>query len=819
MSKRKPKKQRKRQRARPRRQPTAELKEALKQAEHLIDGGRAQEAVELLTPLVESNRQVPDVHYMLGYALVSTGDVWGALGGYERAWALSHDPGYWAPLASLYTEVELNAHALNALRQAVRHPTYTPPESHEGMRQAITMLEEVVVEMSGSLGIPARKVEKGLYDMEEGIRALNQGDYTSSAVASQRAVRVLGDWPPPHNNLSLALFYDGHPNEAVAAARTVLAHDPDNAQALSNTIRFLAWSGREEEARTLWTHLAHVEPQDPTERIKVAEAFAILGEDESVYRLLRPLDNAEAKRELSPKIAQEVQFFLAVAEANTGRSGAKRRLRDVRDRFPQADDFLAVLEERQPGPGWAERYPYFASSELMPGQAMQEWVELVARVDRMSEQAFHKQAVHFAGRFPQLVRVAEKMIWEEDLVDAGLAILYLLDTPQARTEVHRFGLSQAGDDDARMQALNHLAEVGEIGPDKMVRIWVDGEWREVQIRKYDISDEYVSDYEPEVAELLNEGLAAFQQENLDRAERLFQRAIELEPRAKQAYNNLGALYSQQEEMEQAREMLRAAIRIDPLYVMPRCNLALFLLSDGDVRGAEEMLSPLADVTQLSPQDMAFYAYTQARILLAQENYDAARRSLRTALKIQPEYELAQGLLERLDALEPLRHLGERFASYAKEQRERTRAKRGRLQTQLRTRDPSLSKALALYTKDALTGIGHEIIPWSGWSGLRKAELVQEIVNVLSDAELLADIVESLDDSERAALREVLDGGGRMSWADFDARYGNDVDESPYLNTRNPKTVMGRLRLRGLLVEATVGGELLVAVPVELRALL
>jgi tetratricopeptide (TPR) repeat protein len=792
------------------------LEQALRRAERLIEGGRAQEAVELLTPLVESHRWVADVHYMLGYARVSTGDIWGALGEYERALELSHDPGYWPPLASLYTQMELNAHALKALRQSLRHPDYIPPESYEGMRQALTMMEEVVAQMSHSLGIPVRRVEKGLYEMEEGIRDLNQSDYASSAAASQRAVRVLGDWPPPHNNLSLALFYDGHPEEAVAAARKVLAHDPDNVQALSNAVRFLTWSEREEEARTLWARLEDVEPQDATERIKIAEAFAILGEDESVYRVLRPLDKAEAQQELSPEFVKEVQFFLAVAEANTGRRGAKRRLRDVRDRYPQADVFLAALADRQPGPNWSERYPYFASSELLPRHAMQEWVDLVSRQGGMSEKGYRDRVVDFARRFPQIVPAAEKMIWEEALVDMGLPILILLDTPQARQVLRRFGSSQVGDDDDRMQALTHLAEVGEIGPDTMVRIWADGEWREVQMRQYEISDEYVSEYEPEVAELLNTALEAFKQEKLQRAERLFRRAIELEPRAKQAYHNLGALYSHQGKQEQAREMLRAAIEIDPLYVMPRCNLALLLLGDDDVQGAEEMLGPLANVTRFNPQDMAFYTYTQARILLEQDNYDAARRSLQMALEMQPEYEPAKDLLERLETLEPLRHLQDAFSSFIEEQRNRKHARRLRLQAKLRTFDPSLPKALTLYTKDALKGMGDEIIPWGGWSGLRKAELVQEIVNVLSDTEHLADIVESLDDGERAALREVLDMGGRMSWAEFDARYGNDLDESPYWNYHEPETAMGRLRLRGLLVEATVSGELLVALPVELR---
>jgi len=59
----------------------------------------------------------------------------------------------------------------------------------------------------------------------------------------------------------------------------------------------------------------------------------------------------------------------------------------------------------------------------------------------------------------------------------------------------------------------------------------------------------------------------------------------------------------------------------------------------------------------------------------------------------------------------------------------------------------------------------------------------------------------------------------MPWAEFDARYGNDLKESPYWNYHEPQTLMGRLRLYGLLVEATVEGELFVAVPFDLRRLL
>ena len=142
--------------------------------------------------------------------------------------------------------------------------------------------------------------------------------------------------------------------------------------------------------------------------------------------------------------------------------------------------------------------------------------------------------------------------------------------------------------------------------------------------------------------------------------------------------------------------------------------------------------------------------------------------------------------------------------------------RARLQAKLNTPDPPLPEALSNYTKDALTGMGHVIIQRGGWSGLRKAELLAQIVTDLTDPDNLSRIMTGLTDEERTALHQVVADGGHTAWQDFDADYGNDLEESPYWNWHEPQTVMGRLRLRGLLVETTVDGELLVTVPQELR---
>jgi hypothetical protein len=113
-------------------------------------------------------------------------------------------------------------------------------------------------------------------------------------------------------------------------------------------------------------------------------------------------------------------------------------------------------------------------------------------------------------------------------------------------------------------------------------------------------------------------------------------------------------------------------------------------------------------------------------------------------------------------------------------------------------------------------MAREVIPRGGWTSLRKAELIDELVDALTSPENLKRIIRDLDAEERGALQTVLEHGGTMPWEPFDARYGNDLEESRYWNWHTPETTMGQLRFYGLLVETTVDEELRVAVPTDLH---
>ena len=817
MSKRKSRKQRKSRpstRSRRPRQASLSLQRILEQAESLIESGHAQEAIELLEPERLSHPNVPDVHLYYGYACGAAGDLPGAMAGYERAMRLSRNPAYWYPLALIYMDLEMNAHALHASRQVVRHGLGA--EMLDDARRMIGLLEQEMAELARVLALPVPQVERGLRHLETGNRALQRGEYGACITANQQAIKLLPGWPPPRNNLSLALFFDGQAKEAIVVARQVLSQAPDNLQALSNAIRFLVWTGQETEAQGLWPRLKAIEPEDAQDRLKMAEAAAILHEDERVYQLLKPLDRSEAMQGAAPEHGRSTQLFLAVAEANLGKRRARARLKALQESVSWAGELLRALEAGRPGPGWAERFPYFRSTELVPRRLMEAWIDLVSRQDRMSPKRFRQQMDRFVARVPQIVLTAEKLIWEENQPELGIGLLKIVGTPAAYDALRRFGLSQAGDDDLRMQALYALLEEGQIGQDETLRFWGQGEWREVQLRQYEISDEPRSEYTPRVADLLNRGMQAYKQDDDERAEQFFRRALDLEPQAKEACNNLGTIYARRDEHRRAREMFQAAVEIDPLYVIPRCNLATYLLDDDDVEGAKAMISPLADVTRFHPQEMAFYSCLQARVAIYEEDYEAARNALEAALEAWPGYEMAEELLERLQMISMMKT---GFESYFERQHRRDQAKRARLQAKLSTLDPSLAEALPLYSREVLTAMARVILPYGGWSGLRKAELLERVVEELEYADTVERVVAQLSETEREALQQVLADGGHMPWYSFDAQYGNDLEESQYWQYHEPKTTMGRLRLHGLLVETTVNGELLVAVPLDLRRVL
>ena len=115
---------------------------------------------------------------------------------------------------------------------------------------------------------------------------------------------------------------------------------------------------------------------------------------------------------------------------------------------------------------------------------MQTWLQAT---DDGSNPRAVKALNRFVARFPQLVVMAEKAIWEEDAVDFGLLTLRYVGTPAAHAALRRFAGSQAGSDEQRMNALLYLQASGGAQPGEVISHLA--QWRtgtEVELRGFTI---------------------------------------------------------------------------------------------------------------------------------------------------------------------------------------------------------------------------------------------------------------------------------------------------------------------------------------------
>jgi len=224
---------------------------------------------------------------------------------------------------------------------------------------------------------------------------------------------------------------------------------------------------------------------------------------------------------------------------------------------------------------------------------------------------------------------------------------------------------------------------------------------------------------------------------------------------------------------------------------------MLLIDEGQLEEAHELLRPLTTRTRFLRHEMIYYMRTQARLAIAKQEYDMAEHSLQAILELDPDDTTIQAQLARLSLIT---RLSSGFSSFFDRYRDQARQRRGyrRARTVL-TPDSTLTEGLAQLLKDTLVGMTHAL-GITGISGQRKAEMRDHIVAWLRDPALLPDILRDLTAEERAALRYVLDAGGLVPWDEFSQRYDDDWEESQSWNHHQPETVMGRLRVRGLLVE-------------------
>jgi len=169
-------------------------------------------------------------------------------------------------------------------------------------------------------------------------------------------------------------------------------------------------------------------------------------------------------------------------------------------------------------------------------------------------------------------------------------------------------------------------------------------------------------------------------------------------------------------------------------------------------GAREVLAPLGDGPELEGVAKAYLNTTLGRIAVMDGDLEQARAPARTALASEPGYEQALSLLDIIEDEEWYEAVYQDTLEY---RRRRWLMKRREVQRIITTAAPTLSEALSVYTKGALTGMARLLPVRRGWSSLRKAELRLRIEEALREPFLVERVTAWMPEDQRAALREVL----------------------------------------------------------------
>lgn len=131
-----------------------------------------------------------------------------------------------------------------------------------------------------------------------------------------------------------------------------------------------------------------------------------------------------------------------------------------------------------------------------------------------------------------------------------------------------------------------------------------------------------------------QGLQAFLKNNLKDAASDFEKAVSLYPKYADAWVSLGKVRLQQQSIEPARAALVKATESDPKLVAPYIELGLLAAKDAKW---EESGGYLDRAVELDPVDFPQAWYTDAVANYNLKRYDAAEKSARAAVKLDPRH--------------------------------------------------------------------------------------------------------------------------------------------------------------------------------------
>ena len=788
------------------------LEEILSRVRALQEEEKYEEALQVLDEAPLHLQRRPELLIVRGLLLASLGNPREAMLTLEEA--QRRDPDnlltYYF-LGMMYNEMDLTVHAWRSLREFVEYRDILPRELVEEAQDLLDELEELLTRFAKAIEVPLEKAEEAMYELELGMRAAEVEDYSSALRHLRRASSLAPRWHIPRGMEGEILVMDGQPRKAIEVTEQLLKEFPGLSLAISVLVRAYLALGNREAAEAAAQPLRSLSFGSSLDLENAIVTLGYLNDDEGIYRLYRQHRYLAEEIENLPSL-----IVLGSAAANLGHFWTACRFWERALSYPgvpseSLSPLLLAARRKAPGPGIADRYPTFQFIQLSPRRAAHELYELIQLWGNgeIEQKSFQKRLRGLIARHPilfsQLVQFfresKSRLFWIDFLVKLG--------THEAVEELRRFAFSQKGKLAERMTALQLLDEAGLMEFPQPVELWdeIRQEWRRLRVPRWRVVEPEPDRYPVQAVEVAREVMQALNEGQRQTADELTERVFSLFPDDPDLYSLLALMWAN--DLPRAEAYLRKAVELDPHHAGGWAGLALLALDRGDILAARQCLEVLEDRQEFTIWEILRYLHALAALSIKEKDWALARFYVDRALGWNPEDERFRQLDWTLALQEPdsgLYILAQRSRQYRERRRNRPIPP-----------DASLRQCLERISRESLVATAQTYS--APYAGLRKDPLIQHLVEAITDPERLQEAVAELAADERQALRDVLDGGGILPWDEFTARYGDDLEDSQDWYYALPKTLMGRLRLYGLLSDGTVEGQRVVLIPRELRELL
>jgi tetratricopeptide (TPR) repeat protein len=552
--------------------------------------------------------------------------------------------------------------AIRALESFLRRwPTH---ERAAEARQTLNKLYTVLNSELNELNLPPDEAIELAVQHETVGLFLEHGKYHQGKQVAEMLLRQRPDFVPVINNLSQIHAMQGETGRAIDLCRQALQVKPDNIHALSNLARLLFLTAQPEEAAAVAEQLKASQAPAADLWSKKSEALSFLGDDEGIFQLYQ-----QAKAAGALKLPETNALFLhlvAVASWRLGKEKEARRMwkeaLKLEPGFSLAQDQLDDLAQppsQRNGP-WAFPLPNWVAEGTV--RALLKVVSAAARrKDAAAVQSTARQALE---QHPELAFLAPYLLQRSNSVacDFVLSLAGMVKTPELLAAIKEFALGQHGSDEQRLKA-SQIASGAGLFPSGTVRMWMDGEWHDLLLLNFEISDEPSAPYEDSQVQLLSEeAYHALQDRESERAQKLLEQAIALEPDSPSLWNNLAMALEMKGQSEKAQAMLREIQTRFPDYFFGIAGIARLAVKEGDYEKARALLNSLMQRKQMHYSEYDTLCMAQIDLCLAEKNKDVARTWFEMWEHPNPEnpkleiYRLRLGLMEPESILKRLSRL-------------------------------------------------------------------------------------------------------------------------------------------------------------------